>query len=389
MRVVIAPDRFAGTLTAAEAAEAIATGWRRSAPHDELVLVPMSDGGAGFLDVLARVLDAETLAVTVSDPLGRPVPAAILVADREGVRTAYLEATQAVGPHLLIDSERDPTRTSSAGVGALLAAALDTGAQRIVVGIGPAATNDAGAGMLSALGVGERTSSPLAAGGLALGDLASADLAGLGDLVERFRGRDLVIAGPDDLPLLGLQGTSAVHAEGRGATPEQGQALEFALGHFVDLVRRSRPERVDLLSDRPRRLDKEPGAGAGGGLGYALLLLGGRRVSGVGLVAEAVALRHALDGADLVVSGEGTYDWRSLGDKVVAGVAQAALACAVPSVVLAGQVSVGRREAMSAGLSGTYAVADRPEDVPGALADPAGTLAGRAARVAATWSPVG
>lgn len=389
MRVVIAPDRFAGTLTAVEAAEAIATGWRRAAPHDELVLVPMSDGGAGFVDVLARVLDAETLAVTVADPLGRPVPAAILVADREGVRTAYLEATQAIGPHLLTDGERDPTRTSSAGVGALLAAAVDTGAQRIVVGIGAAATHDAGAGMLSALGVGERTSSALAAGALSLGDLTSDDLAGLDDLVERFRGRDLVIAGPDDLPLLGLQGTSAVHAEGRGATPEQGQALEFALGHFVDLVRRARPERVDLLTGRARRPDKEPGAGAGGGLGYALLLLGGRRVSGVGLVAEAVALRNALDGADLVVSGEGRYDWRSLGDKVVAGVAQAALACAVPAVVLAGQVSVGRREAMSAGLSGTYAVADRPEDVPGALADPAGTLAARAARVATTWSPAG
>ena len=385
MRVVIAPDRFSGTLTAAEAAESIAAGWRAGAPHDELVALPLSDGDAGFLDVLAPAVGGVTLAVTVSDPLGRPVPAAVLLADRGGVPTAYLDAGQACGPQLLADEERDPTPTTSAGAGQLLRAALGLGARRIVVGVGPTATNDAGAGLLSALGVGR--AGLLEAGGLVLGQLTADDLAGLDAAVGRFREVELVLATAADLPLLGLQGTSATEAVARGATREQGQALEFALGHFSDLVRRLRPGRSDLLTGRAGRLDKEPGAGAGGGLGYALFVLGGRRVSGVDVVAGAVGLRDAIGGADLVVTGEGTYDWQSLRDSVTARVAQVALEHAVPSIVLAGQVRLGRREAMAAGLSGTYAVADRPEEVAAALADPAGTLRARATRVAATWSP--
>jgi len=385
VRVVIAPDRFSGTLTAAEAAESIAAGWRAGAPHDELVALPLSDGDAGFLDVLAPAVGGETLAVTVSDPLGRPVPAAVLLADRGGVPTAYVDAGQACGPQLLADEERDPTPTTSAGAGQLLHAALGLGARRIVVGVGPTATNDAGAGLLSALGVGR--AALLEAGGLVLGQLTADDLAGLDAAVGRFREVELVLATAADLPLLGLQGTSATEAVARGATREQGQALEFALGHFSDLVRRLRPGRSDLLTGRAGRLDKEPGAGAGGGLGYALFVLGGRRVSGVDVVAGAVGLRDAIGGADLVVTGEGTYDWQSLRDSVTARVAQVALEHAVPSIVLAGQVRLGRREAMAAGLSGTYAVADRPEEVAAALADPAGTLRARATRVAATWSP--
>ena len=384
MRVVIAPDRFSGTLTAAEAAEAIAAGWRAGAPHDELILVPMSDGGSGFLDVLASAVGGETLVTTVSDPLGRPVPAAVLVADRGGVLTAYVEAGQTCGPQLLADEERDPTRATSAGAGELLRAALETGARRVVVGVGPVATNDAGAGLLGALGLGRPDR--LQRGGLSLADLTTEDLQGLDEVVGRVRGIELLLATAGDLPLLGLQGTSAVHAEGRGATPEQGQALEFALGHFAELVRRVRPPRADLLTGRPQRLDKEPGAGVGGGLGYALLVLGGRRVSGVDVVLAAVGLRDAVRGADLVVTGEGTYDWQSLHDKVAAGVAQVALESGVPSIVLAGQVSVGRREAMAAGLSGMYAVADSARHLATTLTDPEGALRARAARVALTWS---
>ncbi len=385
VRVVLAPDRFSGTLTAAEAADAMARGWRRAAPHDELVLVPMSDGGSGFVDVLAPALGGEVLAATVADPLGRPVPAAILLAERDGTRTAYLDAAQACGPHLLALGERDPTRTTSTGLGELVALALASGARRVVVGVGAVVSHDAGAGLLAALGLGERAR--LGRGGLALAGLTPEDLRGLDTVVARWRDVDLVLATPDDLPLLGLQGTSALHAAGRGTTPEQAQALEGSLGHFAHLVRRARPEPLDLLTGAARRLDKEPGAGAGGGLGFALLLLGARRVSGVDLVARTLGLRETVAAADLVVTGEGTFDWRSLHDAVVSAVAEVALGVGVPAVVLAGQVSVGRREAMAAGLSGAYAVCERPDQVRGALADPAGTLESRAARVAATWSP--
>jgi glycerate kinase len=386
VHVVIAPDCFTGTLTAQQAAEAMAQGWRESAPHDLLTLVPLSDGGPGFIDVLASARpEAQTVVVTVADPLGREVPAAVLLVDAGGARTAYLESAQAAGLHLLAADERNPAVTSTWGVGQLLDAALEAGATRIVVGLGGSGTNDAGAGMLAALGVG--AAEELARGGLALADIGDDALGGLDAARGRFAGVELVLASDVESPLLGLQGASAVFGPQKGASPELAQALEGALGRFVEVVRRSVAEQTDLLSGKPRRLDKEPGAGAAGGLGYGLYLLGATRVSGVAEVLQAVGLRELLAAADLVVTGEGSFDWQSLQGKVVAGVAGLALETATPSVVLAGQALVGRREAMTLGLSGTYAVAETPEQVEAAMADPVGTLARRAARVAATWSP--
>jgi glycerate kinase len=386
VHVVIAPDCFTGTLTAQQAAEAMAQGWRESAPHDLLTLVPLSDGGPGFVDVLAGARpEAETVVVTVADPLGREVPAGVLLVDAGGARTAYLESAQAAGLHLLAADERNPAVTSTWGVGQLLDAALEAGATRIVVGLGGSGTNDAGAGMLAALGVG--AAEELARGGLALADIGDDALGGLDAARNRFAGVELVLASDVESPLLGLQGASAVFGPQKGASPELAQALEASLGRFVEVVRRTVPEQTDLLSGTPRRLDKEPGAGAAGGLGYALYLLGATRVSGVAEVLRAVGLRDLLAAADLVVTGEGSFDWQSLQGKVVAGVAGLALETATPSVVIAGQTLVGRREAMTLGLSGSYAVAETPEQVEAAMADPVGTLARRAARVAATWSP--
>jgi len=385
MRVVLAPTRFAGTLTAPEAAEAMARGWRRSAWHDDLVLAPMSDGGPGFLDVLAEALGGETLAATASGPTGAPVPAAVLLVDQDGTRTAYVEAAQAAGPDLVPPDRRDPAHTSSFGVGELLDLAMSTGAARIVVGLAGSAVHDAGAGLLAALGAGER--SVLGAGGVALTEVTTGDLPGLSSVVHRYRAVELVLATPATLPLLGFQGASAVEAEERGASREDAQALEGAFGHWVDVVTRVLPQPRDLLGGGSRRLDKEPGAGAAGGIGHALLLLGARRVDGGRFVAEQVGLPALVGGADLVVTGEGTYDWRSLRDSATAAVSELAMSAGIPAVALAGQVRVGRREAMTAGLSGTYAVCERPEEVAAALADPVGTLEARAARVAATWSP--
>jgi glycerate kinase len=385
MRVVIAPTRFAGTLTAQEAAVAMARGWSAAAPHDDLVLAPMSDGGPGFLDVLGDALGGQTLAATVEDPTGRAVPAVVLVADEAGTRTAYVEAAQACGPDLVDEDHRDPAHTSSFGLGELLLLALSTEPRRLVVGVAGSAVHDAGAGLLAALGAGDRD--VLAAGGLALSQVTTGDLRGLSSVVHRFRAVELVLATSPILPLLGFQGASAVEAEDRGATKEEAQALEAAFGHWVDVVTRVLPQPRDLLGGGARRLDREPGAGVAGGIGHALLLLGARRVDGARFVADQIGLLGLLADADLVVTGEGTYDWRSLRDSATAAVSELAMAAGVPAVALAGQVRVGRREAMTAGLSGTYAVCDRPEDVPGALADPVGTLEARAARVAGPWSP--
>lgn len=385
VRVLIAPDSFTGTLTSAQAAEAMAAGWRAAAPHDDVETVPLAGGGSGFLDVLRAALGGTTVSVTVSDPLGRKVPAALLAVETDRERTAYVESAQAAGLHLLAPDERDPTRTSTFGVGQLVAAAVEQHCRRIVVGLGGSASNDAGAGMLAALGAGEATL--LARGGLALKECPDHALTGLAAVRKRLAGIELVMATDVEAPLLGLQGTSAVHAEQKGATPAQAQQLEAALGRFTEVVRTSRLAAADLLTGAPRRLDKEPGAGAAGGLGYGLLLLGAHRVSAVTEVLRAVRFAERVSSADLLVTGEGCFDWQSVRGTVVASVAQATLEVGVPCVVVAGQVLLGRRETMTLGVSGSYAVATGAAEVAAALQDPVDSLTRRTARVAATWSP--
>jgi glycerate kinase len=385
VRVLIAPDCFTGTLTAGQAAQAIAEGWRRGAPQDELTLVPLSDGGPGFLDVLLTSLGADPVFVTVSDPLGRPVPASILLVESGDRRTAYIESAQACGLHLLAEGERNPMVTSTYGVGQLIEAAVGDGAERVVVGLGGSGSNDGGAGMLAALGVGDADA--LAVGGARLSGLSVDAMYGLPAVRERLQAIDLVLASDVDSPLLGLQGASAVFAPQKGATPEMAQELESALGHFSEVIRTVLPSETDLLTGRQTRLDRMPGAGAAGGLGFGLMLLGGHRVSGVEAVLEAIGFDALAGATDLVVTGEGTFDWQSLQGKVVAGVAQAALGKGKPTVVIAGQVLVGRRDTMALGISGTYAVAENPAQVAAALADPRGTLSARTVRVASTWSP--
>lgn len=401
VRVLLAPDSFGTALTAAAAAEALAAGWRAGAPHDDVTACPLADGGPGFVATLRTSLGGTLDAVTVTTPLGAPTPAALL---RVG-GTAYVESAHALGLDLVPPARRDPTRTTSAGAGELVAAALAGGAGRVVVGLGGSATNDAGAGLLAALAdavLGAGAAGPsapvLRAGGGGLGALRPEDLGWLPDLRDALRGVDLVAAVDVDVPLLGLQGASAGFAPQKGATPEQAQDLERALGGFAHAAAaalgagRTRPGL--LAADdgagrdaRAHRWTGLPGAGAAGGAGFALALLGARLLPGASLVADAVDLPARIAAHDLVVTGEGRTDWQSLHGKVVAEVAARALPLAVPAVVVAGEVLVGRRELSAAGVTAAYAVSERPEQVAGALADPAGTLAARTARVARTWSP--
>ncbi len=386
MRVLIAPDSFGSTLGPVQAATAMGEGWARGAPHDEVELLPLSGGGPGFLDVVGRALSGTTVMTTVSDPLGREVPGAVLLVDHDGRTTAWVEAAQATGLHLLGADERDPGLTSTWGVGRLLETALDEGATRIVLGVGGGATNDAGAGLLAALGAGP--ASALARGGLALAEVPDDALLGLPAVLDRFAGVDLVLATDEDTPLLGLQGTSAVESPRKGASPAQAQALEGALGRFTDVLRRALPEPpLDLLSGTPRRLERELGAGAAGGLGYALLALGARRVGAVETVLRECGFGVAAARADLVVTGAGRVDWSTLHGSVVSGVAAATLETARPTVLVAGECLVGRRETMALGLAGSYAVADTALEVEAMVADPVQTLAARTERVARTWSP--
>lgn len=369
MRVVVCPDKFAGTLTAAQAAAAIAEGWTRQAPGDEVIEVPLADGGPGFVDVLHANLGGRLVAATVSGPRGTQVPATVLVVGDTG----YVEAAQACGLHLLTVAERDPGLTTTYGVGELLAVAIEQGVRRIVVGLGGSATNDAGAGLLAALGA--EPAGPLRGGGLALTGLTEVDLE---PARAALHGVDLVAASDVDNPLLGLRGASHGFGRQKGADDDLVLALDEALSHFVGLVEpEARPMRAVAAAS---------GAGAAGGLGYALLLLGGRREPGIGTVLSAVGLAEQIAAADLVVTGEGSLDWQSLHGKVISGVAEMGVAAARPVVALAGQVQVGRRELAALGVESAYPVASTPEQRAASMAQPAQMLADLAARVARTWS---
>lgn len=364
MRVLIAPDKFAGTLTALEAAEAIAEGWRRQAPDDELELVPMADGGPGFVDVLHASLGGDLHAATVRGPYGDPVPATVLMVGT----TAYVESAQACGIHLTPEADRDPERGSTYGVGELLLSAVEAGAREILVGLGGSATNDGGAGMLSALGAVAEPGGALDGGPSGMARLTAVDTAPARALFDGVR---LVMASDVDNPLLGLIGATAVYGPQKGVADDRLQALDALL------------ERLAVATDRRLALGK--GAGAAGGLGFGLLLLGAERSPGVDVVTHAVGLPAKASAADLVITGEGAFDFSSRSGKVPYGVAAVATEALQPCIALAGKVLVGSREMRALGVESAYAVVDLVGEE-ASFADPAGSLAALAERTARTWS---
>ncbi|MEU7934924.1 glycerate kinase family protein [Micromonospora echinofusca] len=378
MRVLLCPDKFAGTLPAPQVADAVAAGWREFAPDDDLLVRPLSDGGPGFLDVLSDALGGHRVPVPTVDPLGRPAAGEILLTD--GGATAWLESAQACGLHLLDAGERDPKTTTSYGLGVLVAAAVEAGARTVVIGLGGSATNDGGAGMLTALGV-----TPLDEGGQALpyGGAALAAVHAV-DGAPRLRDARLVAATDVDNPLLGLHGASSVFGPQKGADRADVLLLDAALERFAAVLERDLP-------GCPERLGALPGGGAAGGLGAAVLALGGHCESGIGLVTRAIGLDTTLDAVDLVITGEGSFDHQSLRGKVVAGVAGAARDRGVPCVVVAGRVSTGRREAGAAGVTDAYSLVDHfgGEERGGlaaAMQRPAEGLRALGTRLARQWS---
>lgn len=358
--MLIAPDKFAGTLTAVEAAEAMAEGWRRQAPEDQLDLCPMADGGPGFVDVLHNSLGGSVLAATVRGPFGEPTPATILLCDH----TAYVESAHACGRHLLGDG--DPEAASTHGVGELIGHAVDAGATEIVVGLGGSGTNDGGAGLLAALGA--NADEPLDQGVAGLVGLTRLDLSGA---VDRVAGVRLVAASDVDSPLTGLFGATKTFGPQKGIAEERLAVVDGVLQDFAEVA--------------DRRLALAKGAGAAGGLGYALLLLGATRTPGIDLVAQAVGLRSRAEQVDLVLTGEGAFDFSSRSGKVPYGVAQVAAEALRPCVALAGKVMIGSREMRVLGVESAYAMAELVGEER-SYADPAGALSELAERVARSWS---
>lgn len=388
MRVLIAPERYAGLLGPADAAAAIARGWSLGAPHDTIETLPVSDGGQGFLATVARAQGGELHVVTVDDPWGRPTPATVL-AGADG-STVFLEAAQ-VGGEQLQNPTDDPAAASSVGLGQLLEAALALHPRRIVVGLTGSAVLDAGLGMLGQLIPDEPSHSTcraaLTRGAAQLVVLHPDDLTPLDSAIARFAGTHLVALGDLAQPLLGLAGVAATVAPALGADAPHAQLIESALGYAVDLVRRSRPESRDLLSGAPMRLDRTPGVGAGAGLGFGLAVLGAALRDGAVGGPASVELAQAVSRADLVVTGTAVLGWETLRSSASTAVAQSAQERGIPAVAVCGRVEAGRRETMSAGFSGTYAAARSLATWPTFVADPGRALAARAEAVARTWSP--
>ncbi len=330
VRILVAPDKFRGTLTAAEAASAIARGWRRVRPEDRVEEVPLADGGEGTLDALLAALGGERRTERVSGPLGDHVEAAFGLAEGPTGLLGIVEMARASGLGLVSPARRDPLRATTRGTGELILAAARAGATEVLVCLGGSATTDGGAGMAEAVGISlsDAAGRPIGPGGLGLLQLARIDASGLDPLVRRLR----VQACCDvDNPLTGPQGAARLFAPQKGATPDEVVLLDRALAHLAAVVHR------DLGID----VRSLPGAGAAGGLGAGLVaFLGARLRPGIELVMEAVGLPERIERADLVLTGEGTFDATSLRGKVPAGVLGLARAAGVPAVVLCGRAEI-------------------------------------------------
>ncbi len=347
MLVLVAPDCYGDTLSAVEAAAAIATGWTRSRPGDRFIVAPQSDGGPGFIEVLAGRLGLKRR-LRVSGPLEDSVDAEWIF-DRRS-QTAYLECAQACGLALLGTPPTPETALAahSRGVGQLIADALLAGASRIVVGLGGSACVDGGQGMIAELG-------------------------GLEAAREQLASIDLIAASDTQYPLLGPWGAAKVFGPQKGADAATVVQLEGRLEAWAR----------ELEAVAGRDVSSEPGAGAAGGIGAGLLALGGRIESGAAIIAEHTHLADDLETAELIVTGEGKFDEQSLHGKVVGELVDAARPLGIPVIVLAGQVGLETSTVRSSGIMSALSIADYAGSVRLAQADAANQLMGLASQVAA------
>lgn len=348
MKIVIAPDSFKDSLSAAEVASAIAQGLEEVFPEAELVKCPMADGGEGTVDAILSALAGERRSSRVSGPLGESVEA------RWGwlpeSRTAIIEMAEASGLQLVALEHRDACTSSTQGTGELIREALDLGVRKVILTVGGSATNDGGTGMLKALGARflDADGAELPPGGLPLADLIQIDIEGLD---PRLADVQFELAADVDNPLCGPYGASNTFGRQKGASDKQVLLLDGALGHFADLCQ-------TLLGADHRDF---PGSGAAGGIGFAAraFLRAGFR-PGVELVAELTGLTHSIEGADLVITGEGRFDAQTLRGKTPLGVTRIARQHQVPVIVLAGTLGEGYADIYEQGIEAAFSLASGP-----------------------------
>jgi glycerate kinase len=372
MRVLLAPDSFKGSLSSVDVAAALAEGWARARPGDNLVLAPLADGGEGTLAAIAQTGGWEWQECPAHDPLGRPLTARWLLS-ADG-RRAAVELAEASGLSLLPDGEpRSPLAASTEGTGEVLEAVLNAGVRHVLLGVGGSATTDGGAGLLHALGAWYRG----AAGGQLPGpvpDLAAVDLAALD---PRLAELELRIACDVTNPLLGEHGAAATYAPQKGAWPEDVTTLEAWLTHYADLLEKA-------AGTRAREI---PGAGAAGGTSFGLLCLGPRMrslelVPGVGVVMEETGFEERLRTADLVITGEGRIDEQTAYGKTALGVAKRAAAADVPCLAIGGGVTPEGRATLASVGTLAVPVLDQPMALEDAMSQAASLVAAAGERLA-------
>ncbi|MER6726896.1 MULTISPECIES: glycerate kinase [Streptomyces] len=370
-RVLVAADKFKGSLTAVEVAERVTAGLRRVVPDLAVEALPVADGGDGTV-AAAVAAGFERREVRVAGPLGDEVTAAYAL--REG--TAVVEMAEASGLQRLPEGVLAPLTSSTYGSGELLRAALDAGARTIVFGVGGSATTDGGAGMLSALGARflDGAGEPVAPGGGGLADLASADLSGLD---PRLSDVELVLASDVDNPLTGPKGAPAVYGPQKGASPQDVETLDAALGHFAKVL-----EGTETVGARAAEYAASPGAGAAGGIGFGAMLLGARFRPGIEVMLDVLGFAPALERADLVITGEGSLDEQTLHGKAPAGVASAARAAGKEVVAVCGRLALAPEVLGRAGIRRAYPLTDVEPDVAKCIADAGPILERVAERIA-------
>lgn len=368
MRIVIAPDKFKGSLSANEVCAHLTRGIQAALPEARIAAAPMADGGEGTLDA-ARAAGFERITRTVTGPLGAPVPASFGLRRAPGSHTseAVIELAAASGLLLIAAPDRRPLTAHTRGTGELIASALDAGARRIMLAVGGSASTDGGTGMLSALGARflDDSGRPLPDGGGSLGRLTSIDWAGLD---PRIRHTEFVLATDVDHRLTGELGASRVFAPQKGASPADVEVLERGLARLAEVVRRSPAPAARAAPDHAIA----PGAGAAGGVGFgAMAALGATRRPGVEVVAEVTGLPGLVAGADLVITGEGSFDAQSLGGKTPVGVLRIAHAAGVPAILVSGRNLLSFEERRATGFLASYALADRDPDPRSCIANAA------------------
>ncbi|MGY2291007.1 glycerate kinase [Pseudomonas sp. SDO528_S397] len=373
MKIIIAPDSFKDSLSAEDVAQAIAEGLATVWPEAELVKCPMADGGEGTVESVLAACNGELRSHVVQGPLGGTVEAHWGWLAHS--HTAIIEMAEASGLQLVPTGQRDACTSTTFGTGELIRAALDAGAQRIILAIGGSATNDAGAGAMQALGAQlfDAAGAHLPPGGLALANLARISLEQLDPRLAHVR---FDIAADVNNPLCGPHGASAIFGPQKGATPAQVEQLDAALSHFADHCTKVLP--LDVRD--------EPGSGAAGGLGFAAkAFLGAQFRAGVEVVAELVGLEHAVRSADLVITGEGRFDAQTLRGKTPFGVARIASRQGVPVIVIAGTLGDGYEQMYAHGVDAAFALTSGPMTLEQACQDAPRLLRERARDIARVW----